>query len=420
MNSGNPPDVEVIVVGGGPAGSATASHLAAGGRDVLLLERGHFPRQKPCGEYYSPGVVDALQRLGALERVLDHEHARPGGMWIRARGSSFELTYPSSPAGLSAGQIRGRRGLGIRRYHFDAALVENARQSGVRVEQGVAVSGLHHDENGRVSGVQVGRVKPGSGVASGVVTARFVVGADGRHSVVARSLGLGIPVRWPRRLGLHAHFEPADDAVLGPLGAGLGEMHVGDGAYCGLAPVGGGLLVAGLVTPLGGKERGESTPDYFARKLDDVPGAAQRLSGARRVGKVMGIGPLARRVARTAGPGYLLVGDAAGYLDPFTGEGVFRALRGAEIAAGAIESSLQSRDEIPAGYEQSRRNVFAGKERLTTLVQLALAWPPALGYALKRLETRRGKTDEIKAALGDYTPATNALRPAYLAALLAP
>ena len=134
----------------------------------------------------------------------------------------------------------------------------------------------------------------------------------------------------------------------------------------------------------------------------------------------MGIGPLARRVTQTAGPGYLLVGDAAGYLDPFTGEGVFRALRGAEIAAGAIESSLQSGDEIPAGYEQSRRNVFAGKERLTTLVQLALAWPPALGYALKRLETRRGKTDEIKAALGDYTPATNALRPAYLAALLAP
>ncbi|MGI9050038.1 MAG: NAD(P)/FAD-dependent oxidoreductase [Rubrobacteraceae bacterium] len=420
MKDSNSPDVEVIVVGGGPAGAATASHLAARGRDVLLLERGHFPRQKPCGEYYSPGVVDALQRLGALERVLASEHERPGGMWIRARGSSFELTYPSGPAGLSAGQTGGRRGLGIRRYHFDAALVENAREGGVRVEQGVAVSGVHCDENGRVSGVRVGRGGNGSEVASGVVTARFVVGADGRHSVVARSLDLGLPVRWPRRLGLHAHFEPAADADLGPLASGLGEMHVGDGAYCGLAPVGGGLLVAGLVTPLGDKERGESTGDYFALKLDDVPGAAQRLAGAHRVGKVMGIGPLARRVARTAGPGYLLVGDAAGYFDPFTGEGVFRALRGAELASSAIEASLQSGDDIPEGYEQARRNAFAGKERLTTLVQLALAWPPALGYALKRLETRRGKTEEIKAARGDYTPATNALRPAYLAALLAP
>lgn len=410
------PDVEVIVVGAGPAGAATASHLAAGGRDVLLLERGHFPRQKPCGEYYSPGVVDALQRLGALESVLAREHERLGGMWIRARGSSFELTYPSDGHEESSER---RRGLGIRRYHFDAALVENAHDSGARIEQGVAVSGVTRDDTGRVSGVRVGR-PGGSGISDGVVTARFVAGADGRHSVLARSLGLGLPVRWPRRLGLHAHFKPASDADLGPLAAGLGEMHVEDGAYCGLAPVGGGLLVAGLVTPLGGKERGERTRDYFDRKLGDVPGAARRLAGARRIGKVMGIGPLTRRVARTAGPGYLLVGDAAGYLDPFTGEGVFRALRGAELAAAAIEASLRSGGDVPAGYEQARRDVFAGKERLTTLVQLALAWPPALGYALKRLEARKGNTDEIKGALGDYTPAANALRPAYLATLLVP
>ena len=416
------PDVEVIVVGAGPAGAATASHLAAGGRDVLLLERGHFPRQKPCGEYYSPGVVDALQRMGALERVLSHEHERPGGMWIRAHGSSFELTYPldhpRSPGGDS-GKAAGRLGLGIRRYHFDAALVENAREAGAQVEQGVAVSGVDRDEKGRVSGIRVRR-SGGSGVEDDAVTARFVVGADGRHSVVARSLNLGLPVRWPRRLGLHAHFEPAADADLGPLAAGLGEMHVGDGAYCGLAPVGGGLLVAGLVTPLGAKKQGESTQDYFGRKLTDVPGAAWRLGGARRVGKVMGIGPLARRVARTAGPGYLLVGDAAGYLDPFTGEGVFRALRGAELAASAIEASLRSGADVPVDYESARRKAFADKERLTALVQLALAWPPALGYALKRLEKRREKADDVKAALGDYTPAANAIRPAYLAALLAP
>lgn len=405
----SPPDAEVIVVGGGPAGAATASHMAARDRDVLLLERGHFPRRKPCGEYYSPGVVDALRRLGALERVLVREHERPGGMWIRAYGSSFKLTYPSGPPG-SPGR---RRGLGIRRYHFDAALVEHARDAGVQVEQGVAVSGVNRDKTGRVSGVRVGK-------SDGTVTARFVVGADGRHSIVARSLGLGLPVHWPRRLGLHAHFEPADNADLGPLAAGLGEMHVGDDAYCGLAPVGGGILVAGLVTPLGCKERGERARDYFDRKLDNVPGAARRLSGARRVGKVMGIGPLAQRVARTAGSGYLLVGDAAGYLDPFTGEGVFRALRGAELATDAIAASLRSGDDVPAGYEQARRDTFASKERLTTLVQLALAWPPALGYALKRLETRRGKTDQIKSALGDYAPAADALRPAYLAALLAP
>ena len=201
-------------------------------------------------------------------------------------------------------------------------------------------------------------------------------------------------------------------------------MHVGEnGAYCGLGPVGGGLVVAGLVSPLGHKCRGESIPDYFDRRLADVPGAARSLRGARRVSPILGVGPLARRVSRSSGPGYLLVGDAAGYLDPFTGEGVFRALRGAELAAAAVERSLRPGGASPdpqGSYERARREVFSEKERLTRLVQFLLSHPPLMGYALSRLARRESRATEFKAALGDYGDAREVLRPGKLAPLLAP
>lgn len=395
------PDAEVIVVGGGPAGAATAAHLARGGRDVLLLEKGAFPRQKPCGEYYSPGVADTLARLGALDRVLSEEHELLGGMRVSAGGSAFMLSYPEGQ-GL-------RRALGVKRYHLDRALLDHARSCGVCVEERVGVAGTAL-EGGRVAGV---RLRGASGEE--VLRSRFVVGADGRHSKVARSLGLVLPVRWPRRLGLHAHYVGA----VGRLD-GLGEMHVGEGAYCGLAPVGGNLVVAGLVSSMGEKPSGEPAARFFDRKLGYVPGAARRLEGARRIGPVRGVGPLAHRVSRSVGPGYLLVGDAAGYLDPFTGEGVHRALRGAELAAEAIENALRAGSALPTGYQKAREHVFADKERLTLLIQCLLGSPRVLAYALGRLEKRNHQAGRIKGALGDYRPAGPAIRPGYLLSLLRP
>src|SRR5204863_5687895 len=114
----------------------------------------------------------------------------------------------------------------------------------------------------------------------------------------------------------------------------------GRGFYCGLAPVGAQLVNVGLVVPLAEKPRGESIADFFERWLGRLPRVADRLAAASRVTAVHGVGPLARRVKRTAGCGYLLVGDAAGFLDPFTGEGVYRALRGAELAAEAVAEAL--------------------------------------------------------------------------------
>lgn len=398
-------------MGGGPAGSATAARLAREGRDVVLLEKGEGAREKPCGGYYDPGVVDALGRLGALESVLAGPVARPDGMRLFAGGKSFFLSYPGD-SGEAPGHA-GRAALGVTRLRLDGALLEHARASGARIIEGARVRGAEV-EDGRVVGVRV-RL---SGGQEGFVSSRVVVAADGRNSAVARSLGLvrpvrppfsagGRPIGAPFRLGLHALYR-AEGAEEIP-----GEMHVGGrGSYCGLAPVGGGLVSVGLVVGMGAKPPGEGAEAFLGRTIrEDLPGVARTLSeaGAERVSKVRGVGPLARRVARVSGPGYLLVGDAAGFRDPFTGEGVFRALRGAEVAAEGVLEALSRADGVPEGYGEARRRVFADKERLVDLVQALLVSPRLFGYVLERLEKRPGPAAAFKGALGDYRPAAAAL-----------
>lgn len=445
-------DAEVIVAGGGPAGTATAALLARAGHDVLLLDRAHFPRDKACAEYLSPATADVLDRLGALDAVEAQRPTRPLGMQLIVGGRSRALVrYPDEPA--------CRRALCLSRRVLDATLVEHARYAGVRVLEGwqihrVAAASQGMRVIGRVVGDPAGRQRLFDG--------RVVVGADGARSVVARSLGLEQRPAWPDRIGLIAHYrdvsgwvaqadgrvtQTGPDEQSGPYGEqGLlgqyGEMHVGTGAYCGLAPLPDGLVSVGLVmgaraarhaagagSQADGRESeaGTGTGAAFRMGLARVPGAAACLAGATRVGSIKGVVPLARRVRRVTGEGFVLVGDAAGFLDPFTGEGVFRALRGAELAAEVIGTALrqEARGQVLcaaalAPYAALRRREFAAKEALCRLIQGMLLCPPLLGYALRRLEQRRHHGDLLGSVLGDYRPAHEALRPAFLWGLLRP
>jgi geranylgeranyl reductase family protein len=399
------PAAEVVVVGGGPAGAATAAWLARAGRDVLLLEKAAFPREKPCAEYLSPGVVAALDRLGALPAVRAADAAWPWEMRLRTAQREAVLRYPD--ASVAGGW---REALGITRGVFDAVLLDHARHCGAQVRERTRVLGPLV-EQGRVVGVRVAGERGVEPIAAGVVVA-----ADGIHSTLTRALGLQRPVGRPRRLGLVARYRGV---------AGLdqrGEMHVGATSYCGLAPVGAGLVSVGLVVGLDDRRAGETATARFERGIAALPGVARRLTAAERVTPVRGIGPIARRVRRVAGPGYLLVGDAAGFLDPFTGEGVFRALRGAELAASAIAVAGPggAGDCLAATYAQARRRAFADRERATALIQIVLGSRRLLDYALARLASRPEPAARFAAVVGDYAPARPLLTPAFLWALLRP
>jgi len=159
-----------------------------------------------------------------------------------------------------------------------------------------------------------------------------------------------------------------------------------------------------------------SASERFEAAIAGLPAVAERLRGSRRLTPIRGAAPIGHRVADVAGPGWLLVGDAAGFVDPFTGEGIHRALRSARAATAAIVAG----GDPAAIYRAERRRAFAAKSTLTWLVQGFLALPPLLEHAVGRLEARPGAALRLGSALGDCVPATSALSPRALLEVLAP
>ena len=399
---------DAIVVGAGPAGSATAALLARRGFSVLMLDRAAFPRDKACGEYTSPETEQVLKRIGALDAVLQAGARRlPAMKVISPSGRSFTMQYSSSAC-------EGANVLATPRRVLDATLVDFARRSGAQVLEREKVEAVLL-ANGVASGVTL-RSRTGP---AREVSARLVIGADGVHSAVVRSLGLTAPLRWPRNLGMVAHYRGYNGLEQ------WGEMHVSSKGYAGLAPLSGGLVNLGLVMPMSGVEAasGTSAVERFEAFANSFPGVRERLAGAERVTQVRGVGPIGTRVSRSYGAGCMLVGDAAGFFDPFTGEGVYKALRGAELAAEVADEALEKNDlsaKRLSKYARLRRREFAAKEMVCRLVQLFVAAPPAMDYVAARLPNRPSALNTITGVLGDFADARRALSPVFLWSLLRP
>src|SRR5919198_4373019 len=309
---------DAVVVGGGPAGAVTSLLLARAGAAVLLLERARFPRHKPCSEYLSPASTTLLERLGGgmLAALESAPHAKVYGMKVVAPGGAA---------------MCGRFGVGcssfaVSRAVFDTILLRAAARAGAAVREGVTVEDLVWDQSA-VAGV-IARAGRGTRDA---YRARVVVAADGLHSIVARRLGM-VRRSAPRRIAFSAHV--ADVAGMD----GVGELHVGRHGYVGPGPVGGGVTTVALVLP---RRAVQGRPDFFA-ELERFPALAGRFA-ARRLGRgVLATGPFAQLARRPLAPrgGALLVGDAADFFDPFTGQGIYAALRGAELAAACLIPAL--------------------------------------------------------------------------------
>jgi geranylgeranyl reductase family protein len=399
----------VVVVGGGPAGASTAWHLATAGAEVTVLDRARFPRDKACAEYLSPECARLLDAMGALGPVEAAGAAQLSGMMVRA--PSGERIHGEFAAAHGFAGFRDR-GLALRRTRLDPLLLDRARAAGAAVREGVRVTDVVRDAAGRVRGV---RVLDGGRAAT--LDAELVIGADGLRSVVARRLGLHRRSRLPERLAVVAHFRGAQ-------GIGeSGEMHVEADGYCGLADVGGGESNLALVVPAHrARELAGDPGGFLERWVAARPQLAPRYRHAERVGAVLTTGPFATHARRPWAPGALLVGDAADYFDPFTGEGIYCALRGGELAApfalAALEQlargDAQGADRALAGYTAARRRAFAGKWIVERAIAAVVAHPALINRAAAVLSRRKDMADTLVGVTGAVVPPARVLRPGYL------
>jgi len=403
--------LDVAIVGAGVAGTALAARLARAGLDVVVLERAPAWHWRAAGVFASPLVVDALWRTGLADPVIDRVARRIPAMRLSTPGGSIvALTYGAERGGPMA--------IGLDRSALDPTLVELAWTSGAQIRRGVTVTEVRLAGDGaRLS------VRDGDGMS--VIQARVVVGADGPHSVVGRSVGVHRPVRLTPRVGLSFHLaDPrGDDAVDARLAV------IRDG-YVGIAPVPGGRVNIGIVLGASWQPalRAVGAAAVSARVLASIAPTAGdplpwRATLDQPTDEIAGAAPLGVRATSRAGPGWFLVGDAAGFLDPLSGEGLHRALVSAELAAPAI-AAVVSRGVDPAraaaAYDRAMQRRFATKDGVSWLLQAFLARPTALEYAARRLAARPDARATMGLVMGDLIPAGRALDPRFLAAVLRP
>lgn len=344
---------DVVISGAGPAGAFAALTLARGGARVVLCDRDTFPRRKLCGDTLNPGGV-ALLREAGLAGPIERDGVPLDGMVV---------------TGESGVTIRGTYGQGLagrcwERRHLDACLLEAAASAGVCIHPGVRVRAPLVDDDGRVCGIS-GRAPAGRPFE---VRARWTIAADGRRSPLALALGLiGHPVR-PRRWAIGTYAE-------GVQGLGsAGEMHVRTGHYIGVAPAGGGLANLCLVTA---DRAGMADPGArLWHMIGQDPILRDRCAHARQIAPVLTLGPLAVDARAVGVAGLLLAGDAAGFVDPMTGDGLHLALRGGHLAARAVLDSAGGDDaEMLSRLMSARRAAFGAKLRFNRFLRALVGWP---------------------------------------------
>jgi flavin-dependent dehydrogenase len=339
---------DVLVIGGGPAGLASALHAARGGLDVSVWDKRAGTLDKACGEGLMPGAVTALADIG-----VDPAGEELVGIRYLAGHRAVEAPFRSGP------------GRGVRRTTLHSAMYSAAEAAGISLEQRCAVD-----------------VRPYlDGVAVDGERFRYVIAADGLHSGVRRLLGLDERPSSRRRYGMRRHYR------LRPWTSYV-EVHWAESVEAYVTPVASNLVGVALLTSARGS---------FDEHLQRFPSLRGRLHDAAPLGGVLGAGPLRQRARSRVAGRTLLVGDAGGYVDALTGEGVALAVAQARAAVAAIL------DDDPTRYEHDWHTLTRRYRLLTTSLLGATRLKPV----------RRALVPTAERLPGVFAAAVNALaRPA--------
>jgi geranylgeranyl reductase family protein len=367
---------DVLVVGGGPAGAATAYWLAEAGHDVLVVEKKTFPREKTCGDGLTPRAVKQLADMG-LEDAIARDHHRFDGLRAVAHGITLELRWPDHPVYPAHGYV-------VRRRDLDRMVAEHAVKAGATVWQGAEALTPVLDR-GLVGGAAVKRKESG---AVEEVRARYVVIADGANSRFGRALGTSRDRTYPQGMAIRTYYESPlhDDPWI------ESALDVRDRAgnslpgYGWIFPVGDGTVNVGIGLLSTFRDWKSVNTSHL---MDEWAATAPEYWGLTEAGRVGaptgGRLPMAGSVGPKSGPRFLVVGDAAGQINPFNGEGIDYAYETGRLAADVISEAITTGSGLALQrYEQTLDREFELYYKVARLF-VQLIGRPALMRELTRV-----------------------------------
>ena len=399
-------NADVIVIGGGPAGCSAAIGLSRLGYNVVLCDQAKFPRDKVCGEFISPAADPILDRLGILSRIETLNPKRLKGVSISSfEGEEFSIDYPFQP-----GLAERPTSLSVSRKELDSLLVEEAKRAGVEVSEQYKVTEFLFEDD-----CVIGIRGWDGNKTSFSIHAPLVIDAGGRNALSLKKFQLKEEPVGGVKIAMAAHWEGAQTAD------DYCYMHVSDPGYTGISNV--GRDRANVVLVVDRDSMNGENPDKFY--LDTVMKNSQRykiLRNAKCLESVRTVESLAFSVKSLPCGGLLMVGDAMGFIDPFTGEGIYLSLRSSEIAVEVAVKALEtfnfSRDALNI-YEVRRKKEFDKKFLLSRILQKLICNQFFCNQVVRALKGDRGLAETLVGVIGDLEPAETVVSSRFLLQLAA-
>jgi len=412
------PEYDLAIVGGGPAGATAAMYATRQGLRAVVLDRATFPRDKICGDALSGKSMSVLDELGLMEDVA------------RLEGAEIRHIILASPKAVGArvdmrnrthfDPLTGRHvpmgGFVIRREVFDDYLLQEARHRGAEVREGFTVKELLRNDSGRVVGIEGRQGKDG---AVEQIRAHVVLGCDGFNSVVARKAGLYKHDPRHSLVALRCYYEGVE-GLTDEL-----ELHFADEVrpgYFWIFPLEDGKANIGIGMIHATMRRKGIDLRVALQQVLSRPPFADRFCHARPLEKPVGWNlPVGSKRRPAHGDGFLLLGDAAGLIDPFSGEGIGNAFYSARIAVGACAEAIAEGDTSAASlrrYEDRLWDVLGDELKVSHQMQWVGRMRPVLNFVIDKAAHNEAVANHVCGMLANAVPKKDMTSPLYYLKLL--
>ena len=396
---------DVIIIGGGPAGCSAALGLNQLGYHVILCDQAKFPRDKICGEFISPAADPILDRLGVLDDIEALTPKRLKGVAISSyEGEELVIDYPCQP-----GEIERPTSLSVPRYELDSLFIEQVRRVGVEIREQNKITDFLFEED-CVSGVKGWDENK----SSFTLKAPLVIDAGGRNSLSLKKFNLKRESSRNAKIAMAAHWQGAqipDDYCY---------MHVSRPGYTGISSVNQDKVNVVLVVDQNSM-RGEKPDSFYGRTVMKNRFRRKILQNAECLESVRAVESLGFSVKPIPCGGLLAVGDAMGFIDPFTGEGIYLSLRSSEIAVQIADLALKNADvslEFLKAYEKKRKQEFEKKFLLSRILQKIIYNQFFCDQVVRVLKEKRELAEILVGVIGDLVPAERVVSFKFLSQLV--